>query len=341
MLERTGKILRIACFVLAALMLYQLVRVSLRGSLLARVTIPALPTLASDTNAPTAVGGGTNAPKPTAKGTNAPGGPAGTNAPASTSAPAAGTNLAAAAQPAATATNLAAGGPSATNPASLGVRTQAGPAEIVAPRSEDAGASTNAASKVEIPQSPKSAGTQSVVSVASASSGSNVLLAAPATNAELSATVSNINPSLIPTNSVSNALAKVRADGKGSNAASPAAMGMAGMKTNLPGMPGRGLPALPPEIKARVDRIYESEVLGQIIRVPMVLLGIAGDQAIIRSPSGQTGLVKEGDSLGEIKLLRIGINRVLVQQDERQQELMIFNGYGGRSLLTNTNEVPK
>jgi len=109
---------------------------------------------------------------------------------------------------------------------------------------------------------------------------------------------------------------------------------------NVPGMPGRAQP-LPPEIKARVDRVYESEVLGQIIRIPMALLGIAGDHAIIRTPSGQTGLVKEGDSLGEIRLLRIGINRVLVQQDQRQQELTIFSGFGGTSLLTNTNEVPK
>jgi hypothetical protein len=44
-------------------------------------------------------------------------------------------------------------------------------------------------------------------------------------------------------------------------------------------------------------------------------------------------MVKEGDALGEIKLLRIGINRVLVEQDGQQKELMIFSGLGGESLL--------
>src|SRR5262249_56008687 len=104
-------------------------------------------------------------------------------------------------------------------------------------------------------------------------------------------------------------------------------MAMMGM-----GMPGGGkkLPDLQPATKARVDRIADSEILGPVIRpMPMALLGIAGNSAFLRSPSGQTGLVKEGDSLGEIKLLRIGINRVLVEQDGQQKELTIFSGYAG------------
>ena len=67
--------------------------------------------------------------------------------------------------------------------------------------------------------------------------------------------------------------------------------------------------------------------------LPMALLGIAGDVAFLRTASGQTGLEKEGDSLGDLKLLRIGINRVLVEQDGQKKELMIFSGYGGESLL--------
>ena len=67
--------------------------------------------------------------------------------------------------------------------------------------------------------------------------------------------------------------------------------------------------------------------------MPMALLGIAGKLAFLRSPSGQTGMVKEGEDLGEIKLLRIGINRVLVEQDGQPKELMIFSGLGGESLL--------
>jgi hypothetical protein len=121
-------------------------------------------------------------------------------------------------------------------------------------------------------------------------------------------------------------------------------MAMAGMNSRPPGMPGGRTPApeLPPEIKARVDRIYESEMFGQIMRpLPMALMGIAGNAAFLRSPSGQTGLVKEGDSLGEIKLLRIGINRVLVEQDGQKKELMIFEGYGGESLMPKERETPK
>jgi hypothetical protein len=91
---------------------------------------------------------------------------------------------------------------------------------------------------------------------------------------------------------------------------------------------------LPPAIQAQISQITDSEILGPVIHpLPMALMGIAGDVAFLRSPDGQTGLVQTGDSLGEIKLLRIGINRVLVEQDGQQQELTIFSGYGGESLL--------
>jgi hypothetical protein len=99
---------------------------------------------------------------------------------------------------------------------------------------------------------------------------------------------------------------------------------------------GRGGPApdLPPAIKARVYRVYDSEILGQIMRpMPMGLLGIAGDTAFLRGPNGQTGLAKIGDDVGGIKLLQIGINRVLIEQEGQKKELVIFEGYGGESLL--------
>jgi len=98
-------------------------------------------------------------------------------------------------------------------------------------------------------------------------------------------------------------------------------------------MPGQGR-AVPPEILARVDRIVDSEILGPIMRpLPIALLGIAGNVAILRSANGQTGLVKEGNDLGGLKLLRIGINRVLVEDEGQKKELMIFSGLGGQSLL--------
>ena len=110
-----------------------------------------------------------------------------------------------------------------------------------------------------------------------------------------------------------------------------------------PGMPGpmgmgmgMGVPKvdLPPEVQARVDRILQSEILGPVMHpMPMALLGIAGEDAFLRSPEGQTGMVKEGAELGTIKLLRIGTNRVLIEEKGVKKELTLFSGMGGQSLL--------
>jgi hypothetical protein len=115
------------------------------------------------------------------------------------------------------------------------------------------------------------------------------------------------------------------------------------MNMGPPGMPGAmPAPELPLPIRARVDRITESELLGQVMHpMPMGLLGIAGDVAFLRAANGQTGLVKEGDSLGGLKLLRIGINRVLVEDGGQKKELTIFSGLGGESLLPKPNEDSK
>ena len=116
--------------------------------------------------------------------------------------------------------------------------------------------------------------------------------------------------------------------------------GMPFMGGGFPGMPGMGGPpaVLPKEIQARVDKIVDSEIFAPVMRpLPMQLFGIAGNTALLRTDSGQSGLVKEGDSLGNVKLLRIGINRVLVEQDGQKKELMIFEGYGGESLMPKTN----
>ena len=112
--------------------------------------------------------------------------------------------------------------------------------------------------------------------------------------------------------------------------------GMPFMGGGFPGMPGMGGPPapLPKEIQARVDKIVDSEIFAPVNRpLPMQLIGIAGNTAFLRTDSGQSGLVKEGDSLGNVKLLRIGINRVLVEVDGEKKELMIFEGYGGESLM--------
>jgi hypothetical protein len=100
-----------------------------------------------------------------------------------------------------------------------------------------------------------------------------------------------------------------------------------------PGGPPKG-PPLPPLVQARVDRIVQSELLAPVIRpLPMALLGIAGKDVFLRSPSGQTGMVREGGEVGGIKLLRVATNRVLVEENGQQKELTIFSGLGSESLL--------
>ena len=128
--------------------------------------------------------------------------------------------------------------------------------------------------------------------------------------------------------SASNALAKVKV----ANTSSVPNLARVNFNSFRPPGPSGG--DLPPAIQARISRITDSEILGPVMHPqPMALLGIAGNIAFLRTASGQTGLVKAGDSLGDLKLLQIGINRVLVEQDGQKKELTIFSGYGGESLL--------
>jgi hypothetical protein len=119
-----------------------------------------------------------------------------------------------------------------------------------------------------------------------------------------------------------------------------------GQLTGAMGFPGRKV-TVAPAIQASIDRITDSEILGPVIRpLPMALLGIAGEVAFLRTPDGVTGLLKEGDELGGIKLLRIGVNRVLIEENGQRKELTIFDGIGGKTLLdkslqsSNENDNP-
>ena len=47
----------------------------------------------------------------------------------------------------------------------------------------------------------------------------------------------------------------------------------------------------------------------------MALIGISEQEAFIRATNGQIGPVKVGGQIAGIKLLRVGVNRVLVEQD--------------------------
>ena len=91
---------------------------------------------------------------------------------------------------------------------------------------------------------------------------------------------------------------------------------------------------LPPHAQARVDRIVQSEILGALVKPqPMALIGLAGQDAFVRTTTGQTVLLREGEENSGVKLLRIGTNRVLVEHEGQQKELMLFSGLGSESLL--------
>lgn len=92
--------------------------------------------------------------------------------------------------------------------------------------------------------------------------------------------------------------------------------------------------ALPRAIQARVARVKSSEVFGAIPRpLPMALMGIAGDSVILRGPNGREGLVKEGGTHDGVKLLKIGINRILIEHEGQKKELTLHRGFGSESLL--------
>jgi hypothetical protein len=113
-------------------------------------------------------------------------------------------------------------------------------------------------------------------------------------------------------------------------------MGMPGMPGMMPGMMrGRARVVLPLAVQARLDRITQSEILGPVMRpLPMGLLGIAGEDAFLRAPNGQAGLMRVGDELGGIRLLQIGTNRVLIEHENQKKELTLYSGFGGESLLS-------
>jgi hypothetical protein len=108
------------------------------------------------------------------------------------------------------------------------------------------------------------------------------------------------------------------------------------MGGGMPGGPNGGMKKveLPPEVQSRVDKIIDSEIFGPVIRpMPMALIGIADEQAFIQATNGQIGPIKVGGEMAGIKLLRIGVNRVLVEQGGEKKELTLFGGLGSDSLM--------
>ena len=108
---------------------------------------------------------------------------------------------------------------------------------------------------------------------------------------------------------------------------SPTTKASVATKTNVPPQNPNPNPDMevPTNIQTRMNCIIQSEIFGPVPRpIPMGLIGIGGDDAIIRAPSGQTGLLRVGETLGGVKLLQIGTNRVLVEVDGKKTGINHF-----------------
>ncbi|MDC0325319.1 hypothetical protein OAM01_01015 [bacterium] len=91
---------------------------------------------------------------------------------------------------------------------------------------------------------------------------------------------------------------------------------------------------LPPEIGQRSTKLEESGIFGRTPKPPpMALIGIAEPYAFLQTPDGQSGKVKQGETLRGVKVLRVGPNRVLVEHEGQTSELSIFSGIGSQSLM--------
>jgi hypothetical protein len=324
MFERLETWLKGVCIFLALFIVFVVVWAAHQSNPLAHVVVPSPPTLPADTNS-VAASKGTNPPgAQVANGTNLT---SGTNSPLTTGKATNVTNNVVSK----TATNQVASSP--TNPASAAAVLETNKLP-----------STN--ESAEAPKASASAGKAGATNSAALIMGNETNK--PATNSATSG--AGVPPALATaTNAAGNHVAASTADSKTNAAPSgPVPPGrragpglppeMAGMMGLGMGGPGAKLPELPPLINARIEKITDSEILAPVMHPqPLALLGIAGDVAFLRSPSGQTGLLKESETLGEIKLLCIGTNRVLVEQDGQKKELTIFSGYGGETLLPKTN----
>ena len=290
MREHAGQWLKILCWTLVAIVLFQTGRALVRNDPFGKIVLPVPPTLTSPDHELAAIGptGGGPAPgkTPALSPTNSPGG-----------------------------ANLAAGLNPANRPPVLATNQING----------NSPAATNA--------KPLNASPAPVRAITSLSTNRNPSV----TNAGLANTkgilsATNGGPS---TTNAPEVLAGQPAPTRPPHPPRP------GLGFPFPGMGGPGQPApdLPPLVRARIDQIVNSELLGPVFHPqPMALLGIAGETVFLRAASGESGLVKVGGTLGDLKLTRIGINRVLVEQNGQTKELTIFSGMGSDSLLTTSGK---
>ncbi len=296
MRDRREQILRLSCLVLGALLALQLARFIVAGDPAKGLVIPALPSLPPELDAQNKGTNSVSAKGVVEKKTNAPAVEA-----------------------------VVKMGASTTN--SVG-------------QTNAAGAIERKPSGVEVAlKTPET-------NVAATSAASRNLSANDSTNAATTIRATNALP-LVSTDRQSNSAHSTGLAQKGTNVLSTAAVPKSGTNSNALNASSRtnsfpagrmamgGKPVeLPAEIKERVDRITQGEILGPVIRpMPMALLGIAGPNAFLRSSDGQTGMIKEGEKVGSLKLLRIGNNRVLIEEEGEKKELSIFSGLGSETLM--------
>jgi hypothetical protein len=100
-------------------------------------------------------------------------------------------------------------------------------------------------------------------------------------------------------------------------------------------------PDLPAPVKARVDRITETEILAPVQRpLPMALIAIAGSEAYFRTAAGQMLWLEIGKEAGGVKLLEIGINRVSIEHEGRKKDFTLFGGLGSEPVLKSGKDTP-
>lgn len=300
MLKRPEQILKVLCLLLAAALGFEVARVAARGKPLKSLTIPALPTFAAAT--PTDSTNASTGQK--TKGTNS----------------AAATNGSSSAKPGTNQTTAK------TDSKDTNKLPETAKAETNGTKVVEADGTNTAKVKAE------AAGTNVVASAAATSDKTNTANGTNKSDIVHDKTGTNTLASGSTTNRT-NFLDMKEGAVAGTN--SPVAQKTSAKGTGPGGRPeGKKGPDVPPAMKARIDRITQSEILAPVMRpMPMALLGIGGDEALIRSPEGQTGMVKEGKELGSIKLLKIGTNRVLIEEKGEKKELTIFSGFGGESLM--------
>ena len=94
--------------------------------------------------------------------------------------------------------------------------------------------------------------------------------------------------------------------------------------------------AAPVPLPEKYKAIESSGIFGlapQKKEAPPVLLGIAGDCALVAAPDGARGLVREGGEFHGVKVLRLDINRALIEYKGKVEELTMFSGLGSTPLL--------